>query len=239
MAKRYIDLSLTIVSQASWTKFPTRYFGDEEPPTRITVIHDNRKKNDALACRIEMTTQSFTHIDAPGHFFAGRMMNDDLPLEKTIGEAVMLDVHHKQPGEHITAEDLEATGAEVRPGDIAIVQSGWTDRAWGTKEFWRDMIGMAPDACEWLLSKKIKALVADFYPDIRPLEGCESCGALKIRERPDLRNHHRFLSNDIVLIEFVCNLSAITQPRVELICLPLKLKGTDGAPARVIAIAEV
>ena len=117
-----------------------------------------------------------------------------------------------------------------------LVRTDWTDRAFGTRRFWAEIIGLSLDAGDWLVEKKIKALATDFYTDPPPVRECETCGKFVKRERSDIRNHHKLLGNGILLIDFVTNLKALTKNRVILICLPIKLKGTDGGPARVIAI---
>lgn len=239
MGRKVIDLSLEIVPAESWVQFPKKIVvGADEPPTRIVTIMDNRSTGNSFAQRIETTTQSFTHIDAPSHFFMDGITNEQVPLEKFIGEAVVIDMMHKNAGEEITAEDLEKTGVKINSGDIVIIRTGWTDRAWGTEKFWVDMICLSLDAGDWLIEKDIKSLALDFYPDPRPIGRCVHCGGLYKLERSKWRNHHKFLKKGIILMEFLTNLGAIKKPRVTLICLPLKIKGSDGAPARVVAIEE-
>jgi len=242
---RIIDLTLTVVSADSWIQFPRKLVkGAMEPPTKIEPI-STIKEHGVFVNYIETTTQSFTHYDAPIHFDENGLANDEVPLEQLMGEAVVIDMMHKRPGEGVTATDLEASGIEVKPGDIAIIRTGWTDRAWGTREFWEKMIYLTEDACDWLIKKRIKALAQDFMTDLAPLHRCEVCGQLTpvrkdIPGQPEPeRSHIKFLKeNGILLIEWLTNLGKIKKPRVFFICLPMKLKGTDGAPARVIALEE-
>ena len=239
MGKKIIDLSLEIVPAGSWIQFPRNLvYGKEEPPTRIETIMDRRPEGGSFAQRIETTTQSFTHIDAPSHYMVDGLTNDQVPLEQLIGEAVVFDMMHKNEGEGITAEDLESSGVKVNPGDIAIIRTGWTDRTWGTEKFWAEMIWLSLDAGDWLIDKKIKALAQDFFTDVRPLTRCKHCGSLISAPRPKRWNHNKFLEKGIILMEWLTNLGTISKPRVTLICLPLKIKGSDGAPARIIAIEE-
>jgi arylformamidase len=237
---RIIDLSLTVVPASCWVQFPRTVIGGkwpgQEPPTRIETISTVAERG-FFVQRFETCTQSYTHVDAPAHIFEDGLTNDQIPLDRLVGEAVVIDMMHKQPKEAVTAADLEASGVEVREGDIVIIRTGWTDRAWATEEFWRDMIVLSEDACDWLIGKGIKALVQDFDPDVQLMYTCEACGALRPRE-VYVPNHHKFLERGIILIEWCTNLGAIEKPRVTLVCLPLKLKDSDGAPARVIAIEE-
>ena len=236
MFRRIIDLTLTMKSADSWIEFPRKIvYGNPELPTRIEAFVKPPK---GMIYRIETTSQSFTHIDAPKHFsdHSGPSV-DEIPLEKLIGEAVIIDMTHKKPKETVTAEDLESSGVEVKEGDIVIIRTGWTDRAWGTKEFWVKMIGMSSDAGDWLLSKGIKALATDFRMDLPPLDICEKCGAMVPRPNQD-ENRGKFFERGIMMIEWCTNLGAIKKRRVDFICLPLKFEGADGSPVRVIAIEE-
>lgn len=237
MPRRLIDLSLEITDANAWVQFPRRFTaGTDEPPTKIETIMDRRKQGYSFCQRIETTTQSFTHYDAPCHFDLNGLTNEQVPLEQLVNEAAVIDMSHKGAGDEVIASDLEASGADVRPGDTALIRTGWTDKHWGTETFWADMICMSRDACDWLIEKKIVAIASDFYLDTRPLERDPSTGVLRKRERPARMNHHEFLERGIILIEWLTNLGAIQKPRVELVCLPLKIKGSDGAPARVVAI---
>lgn len=241
---RIIDLTLTVTPAESWVQFPRNLVkGALEPPTKIETV-STVKKHGVFVNYFETTTQSFTHYDAPIHFDENGLANDEVPLEQFMGEAVVIDMMHKKPGEGVTAADIEASGAVVKRGDIAIIRTGWTDRAWGTREFWEKMIYLSEDACDWLIARGIKALAQDFMTDLAPIRKCEVCGQLTPVPRvpggpqPE-RSHRKFLKdNGIILLEWLTNLGEIKKPRVFLICLPIKLKGTDGAPVRAVALED-
>ena len=235
MGQRIIDLSLTIDPACNYIQFPrSTVYGRPEPATTIETVSDINEVN-IFVCKFSMTTQSFTHYDAPAHYIKGGLKNDEVPLETLIGEGPVIDMMHKAPNEGVTAEDLEKSGAEIRPGDIAMIRTGWTDRAWGTRQFWEEMIYLSTDACQWLIQRKIKALAQDFMTCDPPLNPPPDRRWPAPRWSP---NHLDFLGAGIPLIEWLTNMGSITQPRVTLICLPIKLKGTDGAPCRVIAIED-
>ena len=238
MARRLIDLSLPIQTQVDWTKYPARRaYGQWEPPTILSTFTTIEREG-LMMQRLETTTQSFTHFDAPRHFFADGLAADEVPLECFVGEAVVIDMLHKGPGEAVRAADLEACGAALAPGDIALIRTGWTERGpWGTERFWRQMIHLEEDACGWLLDKGIRSLALDFQADVQPFKVCPDCGQLTPSGRGS-PNHKRFLGAGVVLLEWLTNLSQLTKPRVFLICLPLRLVGADGAPMRAIAIEE-
>lgn len=238
MARRLIDLTLPVQTQSDWTKYPARRaFGQWEPPTILSPFTSIEREG-LMMHRLETTTQSFTHFDAPRHFYADGLAADEVPLDHLVGEAVVIDMLHKRPGEAVWASDLEASGVEVREGDIALIRTGWTNRApWGTERMWREMISLEEDACDWLLAKKIKSLALDFQADVNPFRVCSDCGQLVSSGRGS-PNHRKFLKAGVVLLEWLVDLAEIKKPRVFLVCLPLKLVGADGAPMRAIAIEE-
>lgn len=238
MARRLIDLTLPVETQFDWTKYPARQaYGQWEPPTILTTFTTIEREG-LMMQRLETTTQSFTHFDAPRHFLTDGLAADEVPLDHFVGEAVVFDMLHKKPGEAVRASDLEDSGVKIAQGDIALIRTGWTERGpWGTERFWREMIYLEEDACDWLLGKGIRSLALDFMADLQPFEVCSGCGHLAPSGRGS-PNHNKFLKAGIVLLEWLTNLSEISKPRVLLICLPLKLVGADGAPMRAIAIEE-
>src|SRR5581483_3115096 len=173
MTQRLIDLTLPVQTQYDWTKYPARRtYGQWEPPTILSTFTTVEKEG-LMMQRLETTTQSFTHFDAPRHFYVDGLTADQVPLSSFVGEAVVIDMLHKQPREPVRAANLEAANVEVRAGDIALIRTGWTNRGpWGTERFWRDMISLEEDACDWLLSKKIRSLALDFQADVYPFRDC-------------------------------------------------------------------
>jgi arylformamidase len=176
--------------------------------------------------RVEMATHCGTHIDPPAHFFEGGATIDQVPFRQLIGQAVLLDLTDKGPGEMITARDLERVGSDIQAGDIVLLHTGW-DRYWGTPDyFWRAPY-LAVDAAEWLVERRIATLGFDLpCPD--------DMHAIQPNSRPPI--HTLLLSNNVILVEMLANLGQIPTRRFTFIVLPLKFKGGDGSPARAIAL---
>ncbi len=235
MLGKIIDLSLTIDPAQKHIQFPRKHLCNAEEPGTVFHTTSTVKQMGFLSTNVSMTTQSFTHIDVPIHCFEDGFACHELPLDYVIGEACVIDMTHKKPGEGVSAADLEASGADVRKGDIAIIRTGWTDKAWGTERFWNEMIYLENDACDWLIKKGIKALAQDFMTDESPMK--QSGG--KAGAGYSGYAHREFLSRGIILIEWCTNMCAISKERVFFVCLPLKLLGTDGSASRVIAIESV
>lgn len=233
MPYRFVDLSLTVDPEDTYVQFPRDEIYDKPAPgTTITPIA-TLDVDHICNFGFTTTTQSYTHYDAPYHFFHDGLKNDELPLDHVCGDACVLKVPGKGKSESVTAEDLEATGVEVRPGDIAIVSTEWTDRMWGSRDFWEHMVYLSTDAADWLIDKGIKALVQDFMTCDSPLHPPEERKWPAPNWSP---NHIKFLERGICLIEWCTNMGAIQKERVLLVTGAVKLKDTEGAPARVIAI---
>jgi kynurenine formamidase len=233
MARRYVDLSLTITPSGKFSMVPrNEIWGQEEVATSIASIS---RPDEWPMHKFEMSTESFTHVHVPANLYKEGWTNEKVPTEMFFGEAVVFDMSHKRELEPVTAADLEAAGLDVRSGDMAVVRTDWSDKHWGTAKFWAEMPYLAEDGCEWLIAKGVKAYVSDTYNDLPLAKYCGECGRM---EPSGLGSpaHYKFLKANVILVEYVTNLGALKKSRVDLVCLPLKLSGVGQAPARVVAI---
>jgi arylformamidase len=230
---KVIDLSLIIDEETQYAGFPrSLVYGKPESTTKIMEVA-SLKENKVQSHNFTMCTQHFTHYDAPSHFLENGLKNHEVPIDSFVGEAVMFDMMHKESGSYVTAADLEATGVQVRGGDIVVIRTGWTDRAWGTFRFWDEMIGLSTCAAEWLMARGIKSIAGDFMLCDSPLHPPEDRKWGTDQWSP---NHFTFLTKNVVMLEWLTNLGAITEERFLFGHVPIKLKGTDGAPCRSFAI---
>jgi kynurenine formamidase len=108
--------------------------------------------------------------------------------------------------------------------------TGWSDK-WGSEEFWREGPFLEPDGADWLVERGVAAIVYDFAEEY-VVRKTDILGK-------DCIIHHKILGNNIYNIEYVQNLDKISNPRLTIIALPLKLVGFDGSPARVIGLEGV
>ncbi|MFZ4450967.1 cyclase family protein [Salibacterium aidingense] len=233
---KIVDLSLVIDEETNFAGFPrSKVYGKPESKTSIREVA-SLENDHVQSHNFTMCTQHFTHYDAPSHFLAEGLQNHEVPLHSFIGETVVIDMTHKQPNEVVTAADLKNSGVEVKEKDIVLIRTGWTDRAWGSLQFWEEMITLSTDAADWLVKKGIKSLALDFMACDHPLYPPEGREWGRQEWSP---NHKTFLSKNIVLLEWLIHLDQITEERVLFGCVPIKLKGTDGAPCRAFAIEGV
>jgi len=105
----------------------------------------------------------------------------DVPLERTIGAAAVIDLRDVAPNEAIDASRLASRAAHLGAGDIALFQTAWgRQRDITTPAFWKDAPWLARDGAQWLLERGIKAAAFDFPQDhtirllldgeVRPIE---------------------------------------------------------------------
>lgn len=214
---------------------PTRTHWRWKPERVHLAAHARGDRFQTSALRV--TVHGFTHVDAPLHYVPGAAPIDRFPLDVWMGEAAVLDVSHRGANEGITAADLAAAGAHVRTGDIALVRTDWDARSsFETKAFWSTAPDFTREAVEWLRDRRVRAVGSDFPPDF-PIrfEGVKP-------ERPpvpeDYVTHEFLLKHGIFRIDYLVNLKALTRPRVQFFAVPIKIEGSDGAPARAFAVLE-
>lgn len=243
---RIVDLTLPVVT--GMAGIPKLAFYEQHPVKvqAVTVVSDAqraalaREGIDHLADApaigsmntvLTLNSHIGTHIDAPRHFFADGGAIDELALDRLVmREAVVLDVSGKPAGSGVRAEDLDRTGVAPAPGQIAVIKTLWTDRAWGKPEFWDETVYLDPSVGEWIAAREVAAVAMDCFPE-KPFWRM----TLTPAERG--ANHKRWLGAGIPMIQLLTHLDRIAD-RFTLVALPLALKGMDGAPARVVGIED-
>lgn len=157
-----------------------------------------------------MSTHSGTHIDAPAHYLKGELTIDRIPLAMLIGPCRVLDLHDVSG--HIESSDLEG---KIGGADRLLLKT------WFSKSETFDPCYPCLDvtAAELIAGHGISCIGID-SPSIEPFEG-------------DGAVHRRLLGAGIVIIEFL-DLSGISEGDYFMAALPLRLKGLDGSPARVV-----
>ena len=155
-----------------------------------------------------------THIDAPLHFLDGSASVDQIPLEKLIGPAYV--VGHTDAG-HVRPETLAAANipAEARRLLFKSRNSSLWDNPTG---FVRDYSALTVEAAQWLVQRKVELVGVD-YLSVAPFEAT-------------VPTHVQLLGAGVVVVEGL-DLRQVEPGWFEMVCLPLRLKGSDGAPARV------
>ncbi len=176
------------------------------------------------ATEIHMVVHLGTHVDAPRHFLNDGPGFDEIPLERLYGPGVVWGIE-ADPFQVIEPADLSRMRPELRPGDILLLSTGWSELA-GTEAYGRHPY-LSEAAAEWLVEQRLKLLAVDFgTPDAAPRKRWQGW---------HWPVHHVLLSRGVLISEHVCNLKPLAGKRIEAMFLALNIEGSDGAPARVVA----
>ncbi len=182
---------------------------------------------------VSILVHNGTHIDAPRHMIERGAPVDEIPLAQVAKEAVLINLPHKGPNSSISAKEILETGVELGPNRIPVINTGWTEKTWGKPEFWTQMPYLEAGVGELMASKGVSAVAMDVFPE-KPLWRGVKLDPGEVW----IANHLALLGKGIPLIQFVTNLSQIGAGKFALIALPLRIKGADASPARVVALVE-
>lgn len=173
--------------------------------------------------RLDMGAHTGTHMDAPVHFYRDGAGVDELPLEVLMGRCRVFDL--AQITDHISPEILETCDWKTSGGGgvTRMLFKTRNSQHWANNdpEFDKEFIALTADAAMYLVHRGVKLVGVDYLS----VEAYGNGGPFSV--------HQTLLGAGVVIIE-VLNLSEVTAGDYELIALPLKLKGADGAPARVV-----
>jgi len=196
----------------------------------ITAWKDNKtvkyervrtwEKDQARQSIITMDIHTGTHIDAPSHFLQSGPTIEHMPIDKVIGNCVVLDLTTVDNA--ISSKHLEQSHHTFSPGDIILFKTKNSNLS-ATEKFNHDFIYLDISGATFLADKKIKAIGTDYL-------GIE-------RQQPAHETHTILLGNGIPIIEGL-RLANVNPGKYFLICLPLNIIGLEGAPARAILQKE-
>jgi len=186
-----------------------------DPPISIRRVQDMEQGDTANLSMVSMGTHSGTHIDAPIHFIQQGTGVDKMPLDATIGRARVIEIRDSEsikPGELLRHH--------IRRGERILFKTRNSSYVWRSDEFVEDFVFISDEAASFLAERCVRIVGVDYL----------SVGSFK---RGGSHVHKILLGADIWIIEGL-DLSRVSPGKYELICLPLKLKQGDGAPARAI-----
>ena len=188
------------------------------PEIEVTLQQAVAKGAGANVSSIRFGSHTGTHADAARHFFDDGQSVDRIPLERLIGPALLLGF----------PDDLRAIGAaDLRNHDLKgrtrILLRTRNSALLSQKEFVREYTYLAPDGAQYLVDNGVELVGIDYLS----IEQFHSGHHMA---------HRILLERSVVILEGL-DLSAPAPGEYELICLPLRIEGCDGAPARAVLIA--
>ena len=165
----------------------------------------------------QLTTSAHigTHMDAPKHFIDDGVGIDAMPLAAVVGPCRVVQINDAQ-----AIQPAELEPAHLRPGERILFKTRNSARGWSTDQFLKDFVYISKEAAQFLVDRGVQTVGVDYL----------SVGGFF---KDGVETHHILLGAPIWVIEGL-NLSQVQPGSYELICLPIKLRGSDGAPARAI-----
>jgi arylformamidase len=201
-------IDVTVPLDATLPTYPNNTPFSLEPVKRLA------RGDSSNVSALHMSAHCGTHVDAPRHFFDSGPGTEALALDLLMGRVRVIQVTSRTG---ITAEDL---AGEDFSEDVRILIKTRNSLFWGASEFRTDYVGVTESGARHLVAHGIKLVGVDYL-------------SVEQFKTPGAPAHHVLLGAGTIVIEGL-NLRDVEPGIYDLCCLPLRIVGSDGAPARVV-----
>jgi arylformamidase len=201
-------IDVTVPLDASLASYPNNV------PFSLEAVKRLARGDSSNVSALHMSAHTGTHVDAPRHFYDAGTGTEALPLEMLVGRARVIELRTRAG---ITADDL--AGVDLSE-DVRLLIKTQNSRLWGDPEFHTDYIGITESGAKHLVDHGVKVVGVDYL-------------SVEVFRTPGAPAHHLLLGAGTIVIEGL-NLRDVEPGVYEMLCLPLKVVGSDGAPARVV-----
>lgn len=184
---------------------------DRNPGVRLERARSIADGDEVNISRLDLGVHTGTHVDAPVHFIAGGAGAESIDPQILIGEAHVVDA----TGLHADIDADALDTVDIPPGAERLIFKTPNSELWSRDSFTREFIRFVESGARRLVDAGTRLVAIDYL----------SIG--------DAGAHNVFLGNGVVPLEGL-DLRGVDPGRYRLYCLPLKLVGADGAPARVL-----
>ena len=203
----WIDVSVPLYTgMAHWP---------DNPPVVIERQLDMGRGDLCNVSKLSFGAHTGTHMDAPVHWIQDTPGIDTMPLDATIGRARVIEITDP---ESVKPGELEPHN--IQPTERILLKTRNSARVWNGDAFVEDFVFISHEAAQYLAERRIRTVGVDYL----------SVGGYTV-DGPE--THHALLGAGIWIIEGL-NLAQVSQGTYDLICLPIKIRGGDGAPARAL-----
>ncbi|HEV8204374.1 MAG TPA: cyclase family protein [Pyrinomonadaceae bacterium] len=194
------------------------------------------------AYRYSAAEHGGTHLDSPVHFAKGHYTVDQLPLERLMGPAIVIDVIRQcaRNADYLVSvadfQNWERRNGKIQPGTIVLLKTGFgkyypdaksylgTDERGAAAVAKLHFPGLDPAAARWLTeNRSIKAIGLD-------------TASIDHGQSSLFESHRILFEHNIPAFENVANLDQLPAKGFSVIALPMKIKGGSGGPLRIIAL---
>jgi arylformamidase len=203
---KLIDVSVPL--DAKLASYPGNTPFSIEPVKRIA------SGDSSNVSTLHMSAHSGTHLDAPRHFFDSGAGTEALPLDILIGRTRVIELTTRKA---VTTDDLAPFNLAE---DVRLLIKTANSRLWGTPEFHADYVGLSESAAKHLVGHGVKLVGVDYL-------------SVEQFRTPGAPAHHALLGAGTIVIEGL-DLRDVDPGVYDMFCLPLRIVGCDGAPARVV-----
>jgi arylformamidase len=203
---KLIDVSVPL--DANLPNYPGNTPFTLEPIKRIA------RGDSSNVSSLHMSVHAGTHVDAPRHFFDTGSGTDAIPLDLLFGRTRVIEIRSRKG---IGSDELAAVDLSE---DVRVLIKTANSRLWGSPEFHQDYLGVTEAGARHIVDHGIKLVGVDY---------------LSVEEfrKPGAPAHHVLLSGGTIVVEGL-NLRDVDPGIYDMFCLPLRIVGADGAPARVV-----
>ena len=193
-----------------------------DPAVDLQQVSAISSGESANVTHLFMSAHTGTHIDAPKHFIDNGKTIGQIPLEKLVGEVLVMQI---DDSENVISDLVLQShpGIDLLEDAQKVLFRTRNSKLWhqSPSEFRKDYVGIDASGAEFLANIGLDLIGID-YLSIAPYD-------------ETLTPHQILLAEDIVLLEGL-DLSNVPTGIYELYCLPIHLPGCEGAPARVILV---
>jgi arylformamidase len=207
MTNPWIDISVTL--RTGMVYWP------DNPPVQIHRHLDMALGDACNVSELAMGLHTGTHMDAPRHFLHMGKGLHEMPLEAALGPARVIEILDP---ESIKPDELRPQA--IQQGERLLFKTLNSTHCWKTDTFVEDFVYLSQEAAHYLVDLGVRTVGIDYL----------SVGGFK---KDGVETHLALLEAGIWIIEGL-DLSQVQPGMYELICLPLKIAESDGAPARAI-----
>ena len=216
--KKIIDISLPIFEDMP--KHPAAYLSG----VTLKQIANHQKHKRSIQS-LTVSTHVSTHIDAPFHTLPDGLTVDQIPLSKLCGTVKVISILDKNYKNPINENDINKFESDFKEYKKFVIKTNWADTQWNTEEYFLQGPFFTRNAAKYLANFDLDLLAIDF-PNVDSPED-----TVAGKQNP---NHAILLSKNIILLENIINIKNLPSKNGKIYCLPIKLKGADGCPCRVI-----
>jgi arylformamidase len=203
------------VATTEWVDVSVPIYGGmvhwpDNPPIEIEAVMRLERGDICTLSAIKMGLHTGTHIDGPVHFIPSGAGTDAVPLQNLIGPARVIEIEDPS-----AVRKTELLKYDIAHSERLLFKTLNSQRCWNSSEFCSNSVSFAEDAATHLAELKTLAVGIDYL----------SAGSPEV--------HRTLLGAGVAIIEGL-NLSKVSPGEYELLCLPLRIPGSDGAPARAL-----